>query len=141
MSLPKKQLNVDPQDCGLPWHEETRSCVFDYSDVLEDTSKKLVKPKLCSTCRGNLDEANVRNSVKKACLDLIKRALHVSPLQALQSLFNNPIAAALLGGMIVTVSTNWLNEYVSTKDQFLLLCLGLLIMLRVNLKKSPLMKL
>ena len=62
---------ADPEDCEPPWHEETRSCVFDYSDDFEHTAKKLIALSLCESCKALLTEGNIRFSVKSACIDIV----------------------------------------------------------------------
>ena len=49
-------IHADPEICEKPWHPETKSCVFDYSDNLPDTEKKLLNPKVCDSCVALLSE-------------------------------------------------------------------------------------
>lgn len=74
----KKIKNADPDECVVPWHAETQACMFDYCDNRSDTDKKLIKPRLCSTCEHLFDHANVRSSVKTACLMIATSAVRPS---------------------------------------------------------------
>ena len=47
----KKNISIVPEDCGQPWHKETKSCLFDYDENRDDTFKKLMSPQLCTKCK------------------------------------------------------------------------------------------
>jgi len=94
-------LSVDPEVCALPWHKETKSCVFDYCDNPPETLKKLMAPKLCSECRSMFETANIRESVITACLNIVKKAVYAKLLNVLRGVLSDPIGRSLFGGLFI----------------------------------------
>lgn len=136
----RTQLNIDPEDCGSPWHKQTKGCVFDYSDVLKDTRIKLIKPTICSECLSHIEEANVSESVLSACKKIINRACHLTISVILQSLAVNPVVSLFVGGILVATLTDWLNDYISSGQIIGLLIIGVLVTVFVLLRRSPSLK-
>ena len=132
-------LEVDPQDCGLPWHKELNSCIFDYSDVLTDTSMKLVSPQICSTCQNNLDVADVGESTVTTCRKIINRALKIPPKVAIKLIIDNPLFNLFAGGSIATASYDWFVKNVDLDPSRLtyLLLVGVLVAVWRVIRKSP----
>jgi hypothetical protein len=97
-------LSVEPEVCALPWHKETRSCVFDYCDNPPETLKKLMAPKLCSVCRSLLESANIRESVITACLNIVKKAVYAKFINVLRGVLNDPISRLLFGGLFTLLA-------------------------------------
>lgn len=107
----RTKIQIDPQDCGLPWHKELSSCIFDYNDVIADTSKKLMSPDVCSTCEYNLDKANIGDSVRSAIKSIINRALRIRLKVAILLIIDNPLFNLFAGGLIVTALYDWFVDY------------------------------
>ena len=82
-----RSISFDPEECGVPWHEETLSCLFDYDENRDHTYKKLMSPKLCAKCKALLAEANVGMSVQTACVNIVKAGLRAVG-SALQETFH-----------------------------------------------------
>ena len=59
---------VKPEDCGPPWHQETKACLFDYSEKRDHTGKKLIEMSVCDACEAAFSAANIPASVKDACM-------------------------------------------------------------------------
>ena len=108
----RRQTNlvVDPEVCDLPWHKETRSCVFDYCDCPPHTLKKLMAPKLCSQCQSLLESANIRESVITACINLVKKAVYAKVINVLRGFLSDPIGRALFGGVFLFVIVEILSK-------------------------------
>ena len=92
-------LSAEPEESALPWHLEPKTCLFDYCDDERQTIQKLITPKLCPQCLALLDSANVRESVKKACLSLAKRGVRPRFIQELRSVLGDPVGRFIFGGV------------------------------------------
>lgn len=78
---------------------------------LPQTIKKLITPKLCPQCLALLDSANVQESVKKACLDLAKRAVRARFLHQLLTVLGHPLVGFFFGGAFSVVVVEGLRKY------------------------------
>ena len=111
-------ISADPDECGLPWHGDTRQCIFDYCEKREHSGKKLMAPDLCVACRAKLEEANVPRRVLVAATGLFNRGVRRSLLEMLVYTTHNRFVMILLGAIIVSsvrpslaaagVSAQWL---------------------------------
>lgn len=105
-----KNISAEPEDCAPPWHGETKLCLFDYCGDPPQTVKKLITPKLCPQCLALLDSANVRESVKKACLNLAKRAVRAKFLHQLLTVLGHPLVGFFFGGAFSVVILEGLRK-------------------------------
>ncbi len=103
-------LSVEPETCAPPWHEETRSCIFDYCGNRPHTVKKLMSPKLCSECEARFESANIRESVINACRNMVKKAVYAKLRNILNGVLSDPIGQALFGGLFVFLATETLPK-------------------------------
>jgi hypothetical protein len=92
-------LSAEPEVCELPWHKETRSCVFDYCDNPPHTLKKLMAPKLCSECLALFESANIRESVITASINIVKKAVYAKLINVLRGILSDPLGRALFSGL------------------------------------------
>jgi hypothetical protein len=99
-------LEVTPEECGPPWHNEIRVCLFDYCDDRSQTGRKLINPRLCDVCKGELAQANVRNSVIEACLTTVRKALRPHVVRAASNLLRNRWVTFLFGGVVSRTLTS-----------------------------------
>jgi len=104
---------ADPEDCEPPWHGETKSCVFDYSDVTEDTGKKLIAPQLCESCKSLLAKKNIRQSVISACMRIVDLAVRPKVHTLIRDLIGSPVMGFLFGGVFGMMLTDVLAPYIS----------------------------
>jgi hypothetical protein len=95
--------SLEPEECGEPWHKETKSCLFDYSDYRPHSGKKLIDPHLCDSCRALLSGANLRQTVTTSCLSIVRVAVRTSFLTLLKDSASNPVVQILFSGWMVTV--------------------------------------
>ena len=93
-------LQVDAEHCALPWHRETRSCIFDYCDDRPQSSKKMMEPQLCSACRAALEKANVRHSRVAAAVRIVQRGVDPRAVRLLRDASSRPLIQFLFGGFL-----------------------------------------
>jgi len=94
-----------PEQCAPPWHQETRSCLFDYCADAPQTLKKLMSPKLCSGCTALLESANIEASVIRSCVTLVETALRQRFWNVLRSTLGDPIGRFAFGGLVTLLAT------------------------------------
>jgi hypothetical protein len=130
-------LSVEPETCAPPWHEETRSCIFDYCGNRPHTVKKLMSPKLCSECEARLESANIRESVIQACRNMVKKAVYAKVRNVLRSILGDPIGRAAFGGLFVFLAIEILPQFGINNLMIGLLLLALLLAIILkHLRKS-----
>ena len=124
------EVSVEPEDCELPWHKETKPCLFDYCDDPLQTVKKLITPDPCPECVALLS-ANIRDSVFKACVNLAKRAVRPRFLYQLRAVFSNPIVGFIfiVGSLLVVEGLAKLGVDRFWASLFLLIPLALVIII------------
>jgi hypothetical protein len=120
-------LSVEPETCAPPWHEETRSCIFDYCGNRPHTVKKLMSPKLCSECQARFESANIRESVIDACRNMVKKAVYAKVRNVLRGILGDPISRALFGGLFVFLALETLPQIGINNLMIALLLLALLL--------------
>ena len=114
----RANISADPNECGLPWHGDTRQCLFDYCEKREHSGKKLMAPNLCARCRAKLEEANVPQRVLVGATGLFNRGVKRSLLGVLDDTTHNPFVMFVLGAIVMSsvrpslaeagVSAQWL---------------------------------
>lgn len=130
-------LSVEPEDRALPWHAETKSCLFDYCDNPPDTLKKLIAPKLCPICTAVLESANVRESVTAACLSLVKEAVRPRFLTVLRGVLGDPIGRFIFGGLCSLLFVEFLSPLGFNRLQVgLLISAVLMVVVWKHLRRS-----
>ena len=97
------KINADPEDCEKPWHEQTKSCIFDYSDHLPDTAKKLVNPNICVSCKALFSEHNVGNSIQRSCRRIINLTRQSRWRNLLRDVARNPWFMVVFGGLLMNI--------------------------------------
>jgi len=95
--------SAPPTECEKPWHKPIRSCLFDYCDDRSQSRKKLIWGKLCDHCKASLSEANVRQTVIDACLDLVNKAVRTKLYAVLQAAVSNPFAQIVFSGSVISL--------------------------------------
>ncbi len=90
---------ADPEESVLPWHEETKTCVFDYSDDFEHTGKKLIAVSLCESCKALLTETNIRFSVKSACIDIVNSGVKTKLRTLIREVLEKRVMGYLFSGL------------------------------------------
>ena len=143
------EIHAEPENCEKPWHTETKSCVFDYSDNLPDTEKKLLNPRLCDSCRALLSENNIRASIQQACLRIVKLTRKAVVNTLIRDSFNNRWFMLLFGGSVVRLIDNewrdavlpkWIPAWLHTWSLPLALMLAMLIVVLVLYRRIPSLK-
>lgn len=120
-------LSVEPEICALPWHEETRSCVFDYCGNPPHTLKKLMSPSLCPLCKATLESANIRGSVIRACRNIVKKAVYAEFRNVLAGVLSDPINRAVFGGLFFYLLVEFLTYVGLNRLEIGVLVLALLL--------------
>jgi len=104
------RLSCSPVECAAPWHEETRSCLFDWSEKRQHTAKKLLKaPHLCLQCQADLSQANVPGSVRQACLEMVRAAVRPRFKAIARDVATDPLVRFLFGGFVLSALTNLIS--------------------------------
>lgn len=96
-------MSAEPEDCAIPWHNEMKSCLFDYCNERSQIGKKLIAPTLCAACDAALESANIRKSVKEACLKIVKEAVRPRFVNILREVLGDPIGRFLFGGLFLVL--------------------------------------
>ena len=114
----RADISTDPDECELPWHGDTRQCLFDYCEKREHSGKKLMAPNLCVRCRAKLDEVNVPQRVLVGATGLFNTGVKRSLLGVLDDITHNRLVMFLLGAIVASsvrpalaaagVSAQWL---------------------------------
>jgi len=91
-----KDISIDPEEPGEPWHEETRACLFDYDKTRFYSYKKLMLPQLCSGCNALLEEANVGKSVQNASVNIVKAGIRPFKTTIIETFSNRMVLAGLV---------------------------------------------
>lgn len=100
---------ADPEDCEPPWHAETKSCVFDYSDIVEHTGKKLIAPRLCESCKALLAESNIRGRLIRACMRIVNLAVRPKVYTLIRDVFESRVIGFLFSGWLGMILLNLLT--------------------------------
>lgn len=90
------KISVAPEDCEEPWHDETRSCLFDYDENRYHTFKKLMSPTLCAKCKALFTEANVSERIQSDCVKIVKSGIRPIRTTLLETI-NNKFVWGLVG--------------------------------------------
>ena len=106
----RTNVSINPDDCGEPWHEETRECLFDYCEKREATGKKLMVPKLCSVCQALFDKANMPRSVLMAGTAIfnegVRRSLGKALVTVMKSRYGIFIISMFVTSGLIPTLTN-----------------------------------
>ena len=96
----RADISVDPDECGPPWHGDTRQCLFDYCEKRDHSGKKLMAPNLCVGCRASLEQANVPQRVLAAATELFNKGIKRSLFNILGDITRNQLVMFLLGAVV-----------------------------------------
>ena len=96
----RADISVDPDECGPPWHGDTRQCLFDYCEKRDHSGKKLMAPNLCVRCHASLEKANVPQRVLAAATELFNKGVKRSLFNILGDITRNQLVMFLLGAVV-----------------------------------------
>ena len=96
----RANVSVAPDECGPPWHGDTRPCLFDYCEKRDYSGKKLMDPNLCDECRAKLTQANVPQRVLAASTGMFNRGVKRSLLGTLDDFRKKRFVMFILGAVV-----------------------------------------
>ena len=97
----RTNISIDPDNCGDPWHEETRECLFYYCEKREHSGKKLMAPKMCLACQALFDKANMPQSVLMAGTKIFDEGVRRTFRRSLETVLKSRYGIFLIS-MVVT---------------------------------------
>jgi len=90
------------QEHGL-WHPSPMGCIFDFAGIKRDIIRKVREAKIERVCQSKMDIANVAKSLVQACQSILNQVRKTSLTDSAKIALKDPIAGFLLGGVIVSV--------------------------------------
>lgn len=104
----RENNRIRKMDIGF-LHHETRSCLFDFDDVLEDVIFTFNKPGICNECESRWMERGTSKNMIEATRKELKRLKKTRFYRIFDWVKENPLRSVLLS-LIVTIGLNILSE-------------------------------